>query len=353
MIIHNLHKIKTQELRIKTSLLFFNKLVFYFGLPIKNTRKATQISRSLKKLHSSFVLICLLSSNLYAQDRTVPKINIEEKINFDFQEHFFNAITQKAIYNYKKAIENLQECNQLIPNNKAVLFEFAKNYYKLNKIPEATEYANQALAKEPNNIWMLSLLVSIYEKERNFKEAIITQQKIVKNHPKKKQNLVFLYLKKGDIKSAKRVLSELAEAKMLNAQLRNIQSNLKKTYSRRKEKNDVQTVKNDLKQQFIKDKSFSTLKKLLLNLDVENNYELLSFSREGLTLFPAQPFVYLMNGKALNKKGNYKKAVSSLKNGLDFVIDDRKMETLFYKELVKAYKELGDKKNERKYAKKL
>lgn len=316
----------------KTNLLQNNKFVFVFWL-----------------------LFFTSSLWLNAQDNTTEQENSNEQTAIKFQEFFFEAITQKAINNYKKAIENLEECNVLHPNSKAVLFELAKNYYLLGKIPEAVEYGNQALKKEPANIWILELLVAINQKGKNFDEAIKYQQIIAKQHPKKKKELVFLHLKNKDVSAAKQILSELAQSKMLNPRLRRIQASLNK--AKKTNKKTVTTsskiIKNDLKEQFKKDKSFVLLKKLLQKLDNTNNSELLQYSNKGLTLFPAQPFVYLMNGKALNKKGDYKNAINSLKNGIDFVIDNKKMETQFYTELLKAYKALGDKKNVKKYKEKL
>lgn len=323
MIIQSLHKIsriKNQESRIKTLLSWF---------------------------------LVLLSYSLFSQDSIVPQTSISEKTNLEFQEHFFEATTQKAIYNYRKAIRSLEECNQLIPNNKAVLFELAKNYYKINKISIAVEYCNQALQKDPTNIWMLELLVAIHKKGRNFNDAITVQEQIVKNYPKKKQQLVFLHLKNNDVKSAKKILAELEKDKLLNFRLRKIQNNLNWSSKAKKRKPVARAKKNDLKTQFKQDKSFKTLKDLLTKFEAENNSELLAYSKQGLALFPAQPFVYLMNGKALNKKGDFKNAVYSLQNGIDFIIDDTKMEKQFFSELIKAYKALGDKKNIKKYRKKL
>jgi predicted Zn-dependent protease len=114
----------------------------------------------------------------------------------------------------------------------------------------------------------------------------------------------------------------------------------------------TQNPKLDLETLFEKDKSFKTLTDLLNQLDKENSTRLLSYSEKGMSLFPAQPIVYLMNGKALNKNKEFKKAIESLENGIDFVIDDKSLENRFYNELIKAYKALGDSKNVNKYQKK-
>ncbi|MDY0780502.1 tetratricopeptide repeat protein [Tenacibaculum sp. IB213877] len=301
-----------------------------------------------------FLLLILTFSLLNAQDSIVLKSGIEEKKKLDFQEFFFKAITEKAINNPQRAIENLEECNALIPNNKAVLFELSKNYYQLNRIPEAVQFAKQALALEPDNLWIQEHLVSAYKREMDFGNAISLQNKIAAKYPKKKEQLVFLHIQNGDSNTAKLVLNELAEAKLLTPRLRNLQKRLlQKEEKTSKIIENKPVVNGSLQDQFKKDRSYKTLTELLNKLDEDNNPQLLTYSEQGIALFPAQPFVYLMNGKALNKKNEFKKAVESLQNGIDFVIDDDVMQNRFYSELVKAYKALRDSKNAIKYQKKL
>ena len=59
-----------------------------------------------------------------------------------------------------------------------------------------------------------------------------------------------------------------------------------------------------------------------------------------------------MNGKALNTLNKYQEALETLQNGIDFVIDDKKLSAKFYIELGNAYQGLGNKKEADKYFKK-
>ena len=293
----------------------------------------------------------LCSLFIYSQDSIPATEDITEKKNILFQESFFKALSQKAIFNYKKAIEYLENCNQLVPNNKSVLFELSKNYLKLGRNIEAIEYINLALNKEPDNLWMLTHKVTILRRVANFDEAIITQEKIAKKHPKKKQLLVFLHLQNRDVFAAKRVLSELKEAKLLNSRLRRILEKLNNTQPKATKpiKNNTNT---DLRLAFEKEKTYNSLKLLLNELAPNNHADLLKYSEHGLTLFPAQPFVYLMNGKALNNSKQYKKALQSLQNGIDFVIDNNEIEAKFYLEMAKSYKKLNNTKKAKSFTNK-
>jgi len=77
---------------------------------------------------------------------------------------------------------------------------------------------------------------------------------------------------------------------------------------------------------------------LLLQLDTGNFKDVITESENALELFPAQPILYLVNAVANNKLSNYDKAIENLEIGLDFLVDDPKMEADYYSELSIAYK---------------
>lgn len=304
------------------------------------------------------LILILCCCPLFSQDSITLEHTVNEKKNLSFQEHFFDAITQKAIKNYQKAIVSLEECNSLIPQDKSVLFEFSKNYLKLNKTPEAIQYIDEAIAIDPENIWLLEHKVAIHKKDRDYGAAIAIQNKIAENHPKKREQVVYLHLKNKDNKSALKVINEMAKDKMLNETLRRVRDNLTqpktiKATASVKNTTTKNTSTVGLKEQFAQEKSFQNLVALLEQLASEKNSELLDFSIQGIGLFPAQPLVYLMNGKAYNQNQEYKKAIQALQNGIDFVIDDETLEKQFYKEMIIAYKGMGDAKNAFKYENKL
>jgi predicted Zn-dependent protease len=105
-----------------------------------------------------------------------------------------------------------------------------------------------------------------------------------------------------------------------------------------------------LQQKFQKDKSYEILEQIL-KISESNSTNLLKYSEEGIALFPAQPFVYLMKARALNNQKMYKKALVTLKDGIDFVIEEQ-MEVSFYIEMANSYKGLGEVNEENKYKQK-
>ena len=316
---------------------------------IFRVKKAKKKETTLKFLKRSLfsLLFLLISLKSYTQDSLSVAIDFTEEKELKFQQFFFTALSQKSIGNYQKAIENLESCNQILPNNKSVFFEISKNYLYLNNTLLAKEYINRAIIQDSKNIWMQKHLVKVFEKENNFFEAIKIQQKIIVLNPKENKNLVLLYLKNRDFKKALSFMKTLEKDNLLSSDLKKTKERLEKTnYS------EIQKVKvsRDIYKRFETEKTYTLLKQILLATK-DNSVLLLKYSKEGIALFPAQPFVYLINGSTLNVNREFKKALEILQNGIDFVIEDA-MEVLFYKEMALAYKGLNNKVEERRYMEK-
>ncbi len=310
-------------------------------------RKERQLNYTKLALYSLFLI--LFSTTVFAQDSIPAKEDLTEAAEMKFQQFFFKALSEKSIGNFQKAIENLESCNQVLPNDVSVYFEFSKNYLELNKTLEAKEYIKRALEKDNNNFWLLKHFVAIYVKDRNYKEAIKFQQKIIAINPKEKEYLARLYTYDKQYQKAISCIDEIERDSNLSANLKRLKENLEKR-NKTKPKEETATDLTALISKFKTDKSYNLLDQILKK-SKNNTKDLLSFSEEGIALFPAQPLVYLVNGKALNEQKNHKKALIALQNGIDFVIDD-KMEVDFYLEIAKAYKGLGNPSEEKKYKQK-
>lgn len=291
----------------------------------------------------------LFPLNVNSQDSIPEKVDLSEEAKLKFQDFFFTALSQKSIGNYSKSIENLESCNQILSDNKAVFFEFSKNYLALNKTLLAREYINRALQQEPNNIWMLKHLVEINTKDKNFADAIKIQQKVVLINKKERENLVRLYLQNRDYDNAILLMNQLDEEKALSPKLRMFKQSLEIRKSKQVKTEDVSNL-STLEEEFKKNKSYEILEKIF-KVAESNSQILLKYSDVGIELFPAQPYVYLVNARVLNIQNDHKKALAVLQNGIDFVIEEQ-MEVDFYKEMAKAYKGLGDKKMENNYIEK-
>ncbi|MFY9242548.1 MAG: hypothetical protein WAO74_05935 [Polaribacter sp.] len=319
-------------------------------LRIKNRENRIERQFRFIKLALFYLFFFLFSGFSFSQDSIPEKKDLTEEKELKFQEYFFQSLSQKSIGNYQKAIENLENCNQIVENDVAVFFEFSKNYLWLNKTLLAKEYIIRALEKDAKNIWMLKHLVEIYEKDKNFEEAIEIQQKIIGINPKEREFLVKLYMYNKQFEEAISLMNVLESEDVLSSNLERLRASLLKKdveETQVEELTDITSLIDD----FDKEKTYKTLEQILKAFEDKPD-ELLKYSEEGILLFPAQPYVYLMNAKALNYQKNYKTALTILQNGIDFVIDDE-MEADFYEEMANAYKGLGNAKEENNYLQKV
>lgn len=297
-----------------------------------------------------FCFFCVLGSfQIDAQDSIPSNKSLTEEANLNFQDFFFKALSEKAIGNHQKAIENLATCNQILENQPAVFFEFSKNYLELNNIVLAREYIDRALEKEPTNFWMLKQLVEVHKRASNFKAAIKVQKQISQNNPAEKENLIKLYFYDRQYKKAISLVNKLEESRGVSRELKRLKGTLKNDVFLKPVPSPQDLT--GLIEQFEKEKTYQILEKIL-NKSIENDSLLNEFSSKGLSLFPAQPFVYLMKAKVLTNQKNYLEALTTLQNGIDFVIDDQ-MQAKFYIQMAKIYKFLGNKKEEEKYTQKV
>jgi len=314
----------------------------------------------MKKRNTNTVLFLILfcvSFLSHAQDDGLQLLKDVGDDHIQFENHFFEALKYKAIGNHTRAITELEKSQQLFSDEVAVDFEFSKNYFALNKLNEAALYIEKALQKEPANFWFLTHAKKIYLRQFNYDKAIEIQQKMIEQKPILAEDLVLIYIKANEREKAQELIDDLVKKGITSSKLRhyqNVLSNYKKTEESAVKNNNVKlTDLVTLKKVYVSNKDFAVLKEILVEeLAVGNFDEVYKYSAEGLELFPAQPLVYLMNGKALVSQKKYNVATSVLINGLDFLIDDVEMENEFYNQLIICYTFLKDEKNKSWYQQK-
>jgi len=309
--------------------------------------------------------IISISKVSYAQEMGLQEIitgekdTREEDENLEFQTYFFEALKQKAINNYSKAIENLENCYQLDATNMAVEFEFSKNYLLLKQYFEAEIFINKALEKEPVNEYLLAHKVAIFKAQLNFEKAIEIQKELNKINLKYSDELVLLYLQNQQFEKAEAMIVEIESNALSTTKIKGYKRYIENrnnaitkgvNVSEKAAKSTDVTI---LKKQFETNKDYKVLKQLL-NEELKNSlYDLLYVdSKNGLEYFPSQPFLYKMNGLALNRLAKYNEAIAVLTIGIDFVIDSNEMEVSFYEELSMAYEGINNKIEALKYKQK-
>jgi len=295
------------------------------------------------KFYLFLVLFCA-SFLSFSQDDGMELLKDSDDKLIKFENHYFEALKYKAIGNYSRAITELEKCQQLYVDDKSILFELSKNYFFINKLNEAELYIEKALKLDKNNYWLLEHAKKLYLRAYNYPKTIEIEQRIIAQRPEKKEDLVLVYLQAKKYKEADELIKELESQNQLSSRLDHFKKLVKNHYKNTSDivVQEVKTNENktleDLKIEFKNDKQYDVLKELLKQSETNNNFDdLLGYSNKGLELFPAQPFVYLMNAKALINSKKYNNAIDVLNTGIDFVVDDVTLEAHFYKQLAICY----------------
>ncbi|WP_162984909.1 tetratricopeptide repeat protein [Mesonia aquimarina] len=119
-----------------------------------------------------------------------------------FQTYFFEALKQKAIENYEKAISALEKCQNLRPDEPVVWFELGKNYKALEDYTQAANYLTRTLKAKPSDQQVLVELFDVYFQTQNYTEAIQIAKKLSSFDVNYYEDLANLYLLTKDYKNA-------------------------------------------------------------------------------------------------------------------------------------------------------
>ena len=112
----------------------------------------------------------------------------------EFQENFFEALKQKGIENYEKAVQALLKCEKLQPQNAVVHFELGKNYKLLDNYDQAIQSLQTSNRLKTNQEWVLVELMEVYKLNKDFDQAILIAKNLTRLDNKYQNNLAELYL---------------------------------------------------------------------------------------------------------------------------------------------------------------
>ncbi|WP_413999701.1 tetratricopeptide repeat protein [Flavobacterium sp. W1B] len=164
----------------------------------------------MKKVSFLLILFSVLLSNsslLLAQ--TEPE---DIKLNTDkFQDYFYEALKQKGIENYDKAILELEKCLKMEPENATIHFELGKNYLALKDYKNAYGSFEHATKIDPTNKWFWIGMYDVDYATKDFNRGIITIQKLITFDPKFKEDLTSLYMSTSQFDKALELINELNE----------------------------------------------------------------------------------------------------------------------------------------------
>lgn len=283
-------------------------------------------------------LSLLISRPSYAQEE---KLQVEESSEVfleeytdEFQENFFEALKQKGIQNYDRAINLLLECKRLDANNVVINHELAKAYLLDKKYISAQQYAIEALIAEPKNYWYLDTLISILEKQSNAIDAV--KETIPFKEVKLQENLALIYYKKRKYQEALKILKGISNSDFKEQLTLKINDSLNKPL-------EQPTVKSS---SFVIVDNEPTTKGL--EMGIKNKLRLEQYriaektAKDAVEAYPLQPYFYYAYGLALHKNNKNSQAIEVLETSLDYLFDDISLANKVYKTLSDAYTKMNN-----------
>jgi len=171
------------------------------------------------KKHNLFYVICLwigffLSQISYAQNQGILDTIQEDDlgdVTDEFQDLFFQALTDRAIENYEKAIDNLRKAEDFQVNQAAVFFEMGKNFASLERFSQAENYFQKALKEKADDVFILMELEEVYRQQKQYAKAIPIVRKLTAYEDDYYESLAELYFLTKDYSKALEALDDLKE----------------------------------------------------------------------------------------------------------------------------------------------
>ena len=166
----------------------------------------------MNRTRHGFVAFCILISSfgVQAQVETDSLLTVlNDSTHVKFQTHFYEALKQKALENYSRAIDALVICKSLKPTESVVFHELGINYLKTKQYESAEYNFQKAIVLEADNFWYKESLYHLYMEQNRYDNAILAIEPLLSRHPDYKQDLVNLYLEAGRYDDALNILDDL------------------------------------------------------------------------------------------------------------------------------------------------
>ena len=166
----------------------------------------------MKKEPFHFVIICFLISSICGQAQVETDafgLVSNDSTHVKFQTHFYEAIKQKTLENYSKAIEELESCKALRPLESVIFHELGINYFNQKQLDSAEFNFQKAISLDEANFWYKESLYHLYVDQNRYEAAILAVEPLLSRHPNYKQDLANLYLNAKRYSEALMVLDDL------------------------------------------------------------------------------------------------------------------------------------------------
>lgn len=254
----------------------------------------------------------------------------------------------------KEQIKNLEQRIDNNPDNESNYLALIYRYSENNEKEKAYQTAKELLKNNPNSQLVHLALYKFYLDDNDTEKAIESMKIVIKSpqiKPEAKLKVLSDFVK--FVADHPEYEPDLVEATTL-VQDPNVAKSITEMAQQYLTQGDKEKALKYFEQALaLEPENFSILRTtLLLNLDLKHYELVLDKSKDALQKYPAQPILYLMNGIALNQLQKPNEAIAVLEAGLDYIIDDPKMESDVYSQLSISYTMLNNTAKAQSFSKK-
>ena len=169
----------------------------------------------IKKKHIAFLAFLLFSFGNFSHAQENPEdIAL---VDNQTEDNFYEALKQRGIENYDKAIVAIQKCLEKEPKNPAFLYELGKNQLDLKNYADAEISFKSAIEIDSKQRWYWNGLYDIYYQTKDFQKSIPVVQKLVEFDPNMREDLVSLYMNTNQKDKALALLKEMEASSHLTS----------------------------------------------------------------------------------------------------------------------------------------
>lgn len=261
----------------------------------------------------SFLVLFSMGFPCSSQEREKPMVAAVDSAELEgvkdlFQEHFFEALKQKAIENHEKAITALVQ-SLAVDALPVVYLELGKNYNALRRFEEAAAYLEKGRSAVPENTAILEELYKTYFLSEEFEKALPVVKQLSFLDVSFSEDLVNLYILNERYNQALSLLDSLDAAKGSSTSRDALR---RQVYSRT---NNVEAQLKDLEQKIAEDPQDEKNYLNLIFVYSENGrpQEAFETAEELLERNPSSELVHLALYKFYLNENNTGKAVNSMR----------------------------------------
>lgn len=169
----------------------------------------------IKKKHIVLFAFLLFSFGNYAFAQENPEdIAL---VDNQTEDNFYEALKQRGIENYDKAIVAIQKCLEKEPKNPAFLYELGKNQLDLKNYVDAEISFKKAIELDNKQRWYWNGLYDVYYQTKDFQKSIPVVQKLIEFDPNMREDLVSLYMNTNQKEKALALLKEMQASSHLTS----------------------------------------------------------------------------------------------------------------------------------------